>query len=277
MSIRVLLFLILSLPTLVFAESQGFKRTLYRPKKIENAEWILRNPSVGLYNGTDFNLKTWIRVDEHATLGIDEAGRAVQVIQTPTRTIAFLLSGDRKIKDIFLFAPSLLFAIDTQGEILQFQWPRWKEDRWPETRDRIALQGAFVAAGIYGAAAFLAHIYHVPLLGMEVVMAELSGLTGVGFLSAYRGILAYERMNQATDGFQPLGKRIANYQGSRPVWQNNEVIDYKLLGGSDDGSLLKLIEARIAAENDPEQHFNYKCEHDLLPRGIPPGEYEPQL
>lgn len=277
MCIRVLFFLILVLPTLVFAEDQGFKRTLQRPKIIENAEWISRNPAIGLYRGERLELKRWIQVDQNAYLGIDGDGRAIQIVQTPTRTLAFLLSGERKVIDLFLRAPSLLVAVDAKGGLLRFSWPRWKEDTWSEKRDRLAIEAGLLALGLNSAAGILAHVYHVPLFGMEVLLAEASGLVGIGFLQAYRGALTYERMNDSTDGFVQIGQKIAKFKSSQPVWENGEIIDYRLLGEGVDESLIKLIESQMAVENDPEQHFGYKCEHDLLPQGIPPGEYEPQL
>jgi hypothetical protein len=277
MNIRFLFVLVLALPTLVFAEDQGFRRTVQRAKIIENAEWISRNPAIGLYRGERIEFKRWIQVDSTAYLGIDEEGRAIQIVHTPTRTLAFLLSGERKIKDLFLWSPSLLLAIDAKGEILRFRWPTWKADTWSQKRDRLALEAGLIALGLNSAAGILAHLYHVPLLGMEVMLAEASGLVGIGFLQAYRGALAYERMNDSTDGFVSVGQKVAGFESSQPVWKDGEIVDYRLSAHGTNESLFKLIERQMPFENDPQQHFGYKCEHDLLPQGIPPGEYEPQL
>jgi hypothetical protein len=250
-----------------------FYQTIHSVLQVRNVEMIARNHDIGLYRGGTMALNSWIEVEHGAYLGIDREGRLLNVIQLPQRNIAFLLSGQRVIKDIFLKPPSNLFAIDKDGNLLRFNRRLWdKSDLSSIVRG--AAQSGVDAMCAIGVAAATASWFGISLLKPEFLATVGLGSAALIMVEGYRGMHAYEDQNQIPDGFDDIGRRVEGWRQSDLEWsQEGFIHDYILHGRKGAYRLSTLIEGFVTADLVPD--FNRKCEYDMLARGIPPENYEP--
>ncbi len=254
------------------AESCGFSQTIHGPMQFRQVEMISRVHSIGLWRGGDLVLNPWIRVGEKAYLGLDSAGHVLQVIELKDRTVAFLLSGDRKVKDLFFHPPGTLLAIDDQGQLLAYEQQVWKRSNSREILSRslinygVSMCTAGTGLWIYSMLA------NASFMSPEIVAAM--GVSSVGSLmiEAFRASVKFEKQNEITDGFKPIGSEVKNFRRSQFVRdEKGEIVDFELGEGY---SLRALIGPRVF---NRWGSFDWTCEHELLPRGIPPETYEPKL
>jgi len=252
-----------------------FYQTVHNSLHFRDVEMVARNHDIGLYRGGVVQLHSWIEVESGAYLGIDRDGRVLNVIQLPERNIAFLLSGKRVIKDIFLAPPSDLFAIDQQGEILRFNRPIWNTSVLPSIVRR-ALGNYVGAMCTVGAGAAVISWFGLSLWSPEVLVAIGLGSSGSMMLESFRAMVSYQQQNETTDGFDRIGRRFKGWRSSDYDWnEQGQVRDYVLRGRSGAVHLSDLVENFVTGQLAPD--FHRKCEYDLLARGIPPENYEPQF
>ncbi len=249
----------------------GFAKVIHGPFTFRQVELVSRFHSIGLWRGGVATLNPWIEVSEKAFLGIDQFGRVLNVIQLEDRTVAFVLSGERKIRDIFYLAPGILLAIDTSGHLLRYSSSEWSKhnlkDFIVEAGRNLGISQCLAATGL---AAF-SRMADVSIVAPEVLVSfGLAAVAGV-MIQGYRASAQFEAQNQITDGFEPLNMRLEGFHYAEMVrGPDGSIIDY-VRGGQ---SLVKSLEG---APLGPPVDFDKKCEHDLLPRGIPPQNYEPSL
>lgn len=250
-----------------------FYQTIHNTVQIPRVEMIARNHDIGLYRGGTIALTSWIEVEPGAYLGIDREGRLLNVIQLPQRNIAFLLSGKRVIKDIFLKPPSNLFAIDNDGKLLRFNRRLWNKSDLSSIVRGAARSGMDAVCAV-GVAAATASWFGISLLKPEFLATVGLGSATLIMLEGYRGMHAYEDQNQIPDGFDDIGRRVEGWQQSDFEWsQEGFIHDYILHGRKGAHRLSSLIEGFVTFDLAPD--FNRKCEYDMLARGIPPEKYEP--
>lgn len=257
------------------AETCAYSQTIHGPFTFNQVELISRVHSIGLYRGGTIRLQPWIEVSENAFLGIDGEGRVLNVLKLKDRTVAFLLSGGRKMKDLFFRAPGTLLGVDDSGQLLQFLPAKWSDSSTNKIV-RTSLRNYGVTMCSVGLGLLLySWLGEVPLDSVEI-LASL-GMASVGGLQIeiFRAMTKFEDQNESTDGFIPLGAEIPGFRRSDFVRSDRGVIEDYLLKSRDGDRLLgELTEGLVRDSND---HFDVKCEHELLARGIPPEEYEPKF
>ncbi len=254
----------------------GFAQTVHAPYPIAEVEMISRVDSVGLWRGGDVVLNPWIEISPSAYLGVDKQGRVLNVIKLKDRNVGFLLSGDRNIKDLFFHAPGHLLAIDAKGELLQYKQSDWEKH---SIREIIANSGLNFATTMCASGLALIS-YHwlsgVSLDSLEVVMSL--GLAGVASLMAegFRGAISFEKQNEMTDGFTPVHVKLEGFRHSRFIYAaDGTITDYMIKGRKGEQSLNTLAKSALLATTVTT--FDKTCAHDLLARGNPPKNYEPQF
>lgn len=268
-----LLQIVLMITTRAHAQGCGFAQTIHGPFTFKQVELVSRVHSVGLWRGGDITLKPWIEVSENAYLGLDKDGRALNVIRLKDRTIAFVLSGERKIKDLFFRAPGTLLAIDADGEVLRYEQRAWAQSSVREIVAKSFRNYGITMCSAGGLLWFYSWLAQVPLVSPEIVGSL--GLSSVSALliEAFRASVRFERQNESTDGFRALGVKVDKFHRSEFLrGPDGEIADYDLGEGR---SLQALLGTRT--EQWDEANFDLTCEHELLPRGIPPEVYEPRL
>jgi hypothetical protein len=253
------------------AQDCGFAQTIHGPFQFRQVEMVSRVHSIGTWRGGDVVLNPWIEISENAYLGIDRQGRVLNVLKLKDRTVAFLLSGERKIKDLFFRAPGQLTAIDDRGELLQYRQTQWQKTTVRSIVARSAMNYAatMCTAGL-GLFAY-SWFAQTPFLSPEVVGSlGLSSIAAV-MIEAFRASARFEKQNEDTDGFESLGVKVEGFRRSEFVrGETGRIEDYDL----GQGRSLARLSANAA---DEIAQFDVTCEHELLPRGIPPEEYEPKF
>ena len=272
----VLVLLLLCISGLALAKpvEREFAQTLHGYLTFYNVERILRVPSVGLYEGGPVRLQPWVEVGEKAFLGIDQNGRLLQVIKTEKAPVAFVLSGDHKMRDLFFDRVNQrLYAIDINGQLYLFDWTMWQGDRTEYNR-RLKRIPAIVVPMAVIANIFTSNTLGIPFYSEPALLSgSLVAVTATG-LQAIALTHYFERWNNATDGLKPLNSLIIDYRGSEFVRdESGAIVDYRLLGRESSISLMSRIPP--IEPSDSVGDFDYKCEHELLPRGIAPSRYEP--
>jgi hypothetical protein len=251
--------------------SCGFAQVIHGTLPFPQVELVSRFHSVGLWRGGDITLKPWIEVSEKAYLGIDQFGRVLQVLKLDDRTVAYVLSGERQVREIFYLAPGALVAIDKAGQLLLYSAAKWsnhnlKHFAFQAIRNFGASQ-CLVAAGLAAYSWFAEVALDSPELIASFGLATVSGLMIQGF----RASTKFEAENEITDGFEPLNLSLEGFHHADFVrGSDGSIVDYV----RGDQSLMSILGQ---ANLGPVVSFNKTCEHDLLPRGIPPGNYEPNL
>ncbi len=256
------------------AETCGYEQTIQGPFRFSEVELVSKAHAIGLYRGGEVTLNPWIEISDNAYLGIDPQGRLLNVLQVGPRTVAYVLSGDHKIKDVFYRKDGLLLAIDGGGRIFTFDWSLWEK---PQTREII-----YRALKRYGltlcnvGALLMAYAWSTDssLFAPESLASMGLAVSSGFFIEGFRAILEFEKQNEITDGLVPTKLSVDGYRLSDFVRDSKGVIvDYALSTASGVRPLSELIEGHssfIGAQN-----FDLKCEHFLLPTGINPGNYEP--
>lgn len=257
------------------ASNLAFNQTVHNTLQFREVEMIARNHDIGLYRGGALALNSWIEVEPGAYLGVDRDGRVLNVIQLPERTIAFLLSGKRKIKDIFLKPPSDLFALDGDGELLRFNRPLWNQSVLPAIVKR-GIKNYVGAMCAVGAGVATLSWFGLSLWRPEILMAIGMGSSGSFMFETFRAMVSYEQQNENTDGFDFINRRVDGWKQSDYEWdEQGYVRDYVLRGPNENQKLSSLVGDFVTGQITPD--FNHKCEYDVLARGIPPEVYEPQI
>lgn len=257
------------------AANLAFNQTVHNALQFRDVEMIARNHDIGLYRGGAVALTSWIEVEPGAYLGVDRDGRVLNVIQLPERTIAFLLSGKRKIKDLFLKPPSDLFALDDDGELLRFNRPLWNKSVLPSIVKR-GIRNYVGTMCAVGAGVATLSWFGLSLWRPEILMAVGAGSSGAMMIETFRALVSFEAQNENTDGFDFIHRRVDGWKQSDYEWdQQGQINDYVLRGLNGSQKLSHLIGDFVTGQVTPD--FNRKCEYDLLARGIPPEAYEPQL
>ncbi|MGE3757150.1 MAG: hypothetical protein AB7H97_05305 [Pseudobdellovibrionaceae bacterium] len=253
----------------------AFSQTVHNTLQFREVEMISRNHDIGLYRGGPLALTSWIEVEPGAYLGVDREGRVLNVVQLPDRTIAFLLSGRRKIKDLFLKPPSDLFALDSNNELLRFNRPHWNKSVLPAIVKR-GIKNYVGAMCAVGAGVATMSWFGLSLWRPEILMAIGMGSSGSFMLETFRAMVSFEHHNENTDGFDFINRRVDGWKQSEYEWDNQGYVkDYVLRGAKGNQQLSGLIDDFVTGNITPD--FNRKCEYSVLARGIPPEEYEPQL
>lgn len=253
----------------------AFYQTVHNTLQFREVEMIARNHDIGLYRGGSLALNSWIEVEPGAYLGVDRDGRVFNVVQLPERTIAFLLSGERKIKDIFLKPPSDLFALDDEGELLRFNRPLWNKSVLPAIVKR-GIRNYLGAMCAVGAGVATLSWFGLSLWSPELLMAVGIGSSGSLMIEAFRASVSYQGQNENTDGFDFIDRRVTGWKQSDYDWDDQGYVrDYVLRGHNGNQQLSKLVDNFVTGQITPD--FNRKCEYDILARGIPPEAYVPQF
>lgn len=251
----------------------AYNQTVHNTLQFREVEMVARNHDIGLYRGGALALTSWIEVEPGAYLGVDREGRVLNVIQLPERTVAFLLSGKRKIKDVFLKPPSDLFAIDSDGELLRFNRPLWNKSVLPAILKR-GVRNYVSSLCAVGAGVATLSWFGLSLWRPEILLAVGIGSSGSFMLESFRVLVSFEQQNENTDGFDYLDRRVEGWKQSDYEWDEKGYIrDYILRGRDGSYSLSQLVDNFVTGQVTPE--FNRKCEYDVLARGIPPEAYEP--
>lgn len=274
LNIKVSLVAVFFFSLTAYGESCRFAQVVYGSLPFQEVEMISRNPSVGLYRGADVTLRPWIEISEKAFIGVDQRGQVLNVLQLKTRTVAFLLSGEQKFKEVFFLPPGDLLAIDQNGEIFQFNRPFWEQSPVQDIVFK-ALRNSGVAICSVG----LALTTYSLAWGDSLFAPEILGSLGLGSISAimieaFRASTRFEYQNEKTNGFVSTGLKLKDFRRSDFVRDSNgQIVDYNLNVGGKELSLMNLIGWKIKRTDKAD--FDVLCEHELLPRGIPPREYEP--
>ena len=279
---RIFFALILILSLKAFAkdpstESCGaYAQTVQNRLSFSQVEMISRNHSVGLHREASLHLNPWIEVGPKAYLGLDQVGRAVQIIELKDRTVAFLLSGERRLKDLFLRYPNQLVAIDFKGNLLRFQWDLWQDD---QAKSLVKSALNFSVAGTCTAAFFsslMTQLSGAPISSLENLLTIGVAGSAAILIQLYATLIKYGERNDMTDGFAPLGVALADYKTGEAIRnEDGLIVDVELRDRSNRISLTELLSGIQIVP--ALKGFEYTCEHELLPRGIPSRQYEPQL
>lgn len=215
--IKLSLYIILSISG--FTVSAEFHHVLTTPLAL-NVDVVPRNTKVGEDESLHLRLYKWISVSEDMSVGLSERGEVFGVVsllktneqtgQKIRKNYAYLLSGTRDIREIFLDENETLWAIDHSGGVLVFDRREWL--RTPLMR---VLRDAGLSIvddiSIFGIL-FLTtkQIFFNPWDLGPMPTAIVAGLGAVGFgISQFlRGANRYERWNRTTDAFVSTGKNI---------------------------------------------------------------------
>lgn len=273
---RLILLLFSFLISLSMASAQatcGFAQTIEFPHRFSQVEAISRNHSIGLWRGGDVRLERYVQISQNAYLGIDKEGRLLNVIRLHDRVIGYLLSGERKIKDLFFHLPGQLLAIDQEDRLLQFSQKRWNKDSLRKIWTEAAFN--YTTAQCVTGMAVIAYswITGTPTDSLEIMAAlGLSGIAGLGS-EGLRVAAQFQDQNEVTDGFIPLNVRLEGFRNARYVFDNEGTItDYLLNTQKGETSLLRAAGQGLLDQPGPS--FDVTCAHDLLARGVPPQNYE---
>lgn len=273
---RIAFLLFLFTSSIVQAESCGFAQTIYGPFQFRQVELVSRVHSVGLWRGGDVVLNPWIEISENAYLGVDKYGQVLNVLRLKDRTVAFLLSGERKIKDIFFYAPGALLAVDVDGDLLSYEQSIWQRSTLKSILTQgLVNYGTTVCAAGLGLFA-LSWLSDTPYLAPEIVASLGLSSAAALMIEAFRAAVKFEKQNESTDGFRSLNVRFPELR--RTEFQRDGrglIADYLLSGGGKQKSLLQLVGHVLLQQG--KASFDVTCEHELLPRGIPPENYEPKF
>lgn len=224
-------FIYLSLSVSGFLSHAEFERTLVNPISY-TVDIVPRNTNVGEDESARLHFEKWISMSDEAVLGLTEAGQVYGVVsldklnqetgQKVRKNYAYLLSGERKISEIFLDTNDTLWAVDQRGEVLVFDRSEWLKTPMKKTARRIG-------KGLVNDLAYLTTLY---LVGKYMLLAEfmpdwdlgvmptliIGGMAGtaLGISQFLRAANTYEVMNRNTDAFvsthlfMNLGPDVAN-------------------------------------------------------------------
>lgn len=249
-----------------------FLETVSGARGFPESELVRRNHAVGLYEGVKPSLRPWVAAGKGAAVGVDARGRVYQMLETPQRRLAYLLSGKREIRAVFLSARGHLVAVDRGGALLQFDWNVWRKSPLPQiARSALKIYAVGVAAG---AAVVVAAQWAWlggwlggnPLLSVALTALGAAGsLITVGAMALNR----YGRLNEETDGFVPLaGPRLGRLNGF-----GREEGDYLLFTEKGAFSLREAL-AQAGWRQDVTGRFGVEARHELLPRGRDPKSHD---
>lgn len=264
-----------------------FNQTLHGYISFSEVEMVARNHAIGLYRGGKVRLQPWVAVSDQVSIGVDQEGRLLQIVtlldeydesgklKRQGRTLGFVLGPSQKIDDLFFAAPGLLIAIGRSGEVFSFSWDLWRKSKLPGILKRAGLITGATVCGV-GAITYVSACY----LGLSPLshpmLIQFFGLvtTTVGIQSFFVGA-RYESENETPNGLIADLGRVDNYKSSSFVrGRDGRIVDYILYSDKGRSSLRELIGSSFDLVNR-NQSFQKTCEHDLLPRGIPPKRYEP--
>jgi hypothetical protein len=264
-----------------------FEQSLQGSLSFRDVEFVRRNHAVGLHYSENLNLRPWTDAAADAALGVDAKGRAFHVLKLKDRTllrrddgslgyadgnVGYLLSGARAMRALFLTDAGHLFGLDSAGRLLQYSPELWERSAWPRiARRTIGYYGLTVLADCAAAVAS-SWLWS----GSPTIDAATWAVAGFGAVGPLIGWGAYalnrwERQNELTDGFTPIGGKIGALRGF-----DRDGDDYRLSTETGVHSLRALI-ARSEAHPEWTADFGVQEKHGRLPRGIPPKHYEPDF
>lgn len=167
-----------------------------------------QNPRVGDEETRELRFERWVWLSEKARIGLTSDGEVFGFVSHHEKNLAYLLSGRRKIQEIFLSSDERLWAIDRQGNVLEFS-----DQKWLARPLRTVLKN--VASGLADELAIFAGLY---ILGKEQLgnnwdLATLPTLilggmaaTSLAFMQVWKAAVMYGDLNRFPDAFQPTGK-----------------------------------------------------------------------
>lgn len=175
-----------------------------RPLSFRNVEVFRRNNTVGLQQKGELIFEKWFEVGPESKevvgfIGLTKEGRVYHLLQWKNRRIAYLLSGVRTIKDIFLDNEERLIAVDQNNQV----W-LYSPSKWLSSPLRFITQKG-MAITVAGSAALwgtLAIFFPELIQSSPLVPAFLS--VSIGFQTFFTMLARYEHLNNQPDGFISL-------------------------------------------------------------------------
>lgn len=299
---RVLQVILLFLPLTAFADHEpwpyprvySFYQTMEIPLRFEEVELLGRHAGVGGYRAEDIRLNRWVSVDNRVRtvsfprigarevsgdtyIGIDQHGRLIQLLQLADRRVAFVLSGDLKLKTFLLTTEWHLIAIAEDGRVFQFDQNLWSRNPMiPVLRNAllrwVGLLG-FGGLALWQASPWLEGFFP----GLSMQYAAATGAAGYTLLEFLNGARRYETANENHMGLREWTYVLPNFLRMEPELdpETELVLDYSLIGEEYNATVFSLLQPSLGFDPEARGNFAYRCEHELLPRGRAPGAPRP--
>lgn len=244
--------------------SCDYAQTVQSPFTFPQVEFINRKPAFGLRRTGALTLDPRVDIGENAWIGIDQDKRLLNVVKVGGRTLAFLLSGDRQIKDFFFRPPTTLVALDTDGKLLQFNWNEGAT-KWTR-RLMVRAQKLGGSVCVVGAAvATYALWFRVAPTEIDVWLSAVFGTVGVTMAHAFAELNVFDVNNERTDGLRDLGVVVSEFRRSefeRGTYGHIE--DYTLTTRDGSHSLNAILGDRLRVST---RGFGTDCAYALIPDG----------
>ena len=250
-----------------------FEQSLQGPLSFTNVEFVRRNHAVGLYYSENLTLRPWTSVSDEAHLGVDAKGRAFHILQLKDRRVGYLLSGQRRMRALFLSDSGHLFGLDSSGRLLQYSPEVWGKSAWSKiVRKTMGYYGLSVLAAVAttAGAQWLTSGGFPGIDGVTWAVAAFGSIASLMSWGAF-ALNRWERQNEMTDGFVPVGGKIGAVRS-----YDREGDDYRLNTETGVHSLREIV-AGSNWRPDWTENFHVQDKHEQLPRGIDPKTYEPEI
>ena len=186
-----------------------------RPLNFRNVEVFRRNNTVGLQQKGELNFEKWFEVGPESKevvgfIGLTKDGRVYHVLQWKTRRIAYLLSGVRTIKDIYLDNKERLIVVDQKNQVWLYSPSKWLSS---PVKSIVAKGVAMTTAGSAAIWGTLAIFFPDLIQSSPLVPTFLS--ISIGFQTFFTMLTRYEYLNNQPDGFVSLD---SGYEVGTQTW-----------------------------------------------------------
>jgi hypothetical protein len=217
-----------------------------RWRNFSTAELIAQNYGFGQIIDLQMDLSPYIQISRDAVLGLDHQGHVYQVLNVDGRRIAYMLSGNRKIRDLFLDSKGRLLALDQRGKVLVFSWNKWM---FPMPVRNMLTQRILLWAATFcatGAASAVVLALNNPQDLPSFALGLVVGMSAVvpALTTAHNFALDYEYRNENPDGFVETGERLIGYDHAEADGRCGDLIrDYALITKKGEVSLARMAQA----------------------------------
>jgi hypothetical protein len=277
---------ILSLPShaseLICTPRLDFYQTIDGTRVFGETEYLAQNHNVGLYRGSTMKLKPWITISDQATIGVDQNGNVVQILEFvdqhgQSRRVANFLSSKIQFHSVYLSTSGLLMAIDKKGELFVFDKKVWQNPKTNFDFQRIRRSWFYSVCGL-NTTALLATAGHGALVNEFMPAYFVAGVVGtIGLTMTHLTLAArkFEVANENPNGFVATSVRLNSpIKHLQYLWSDDhtQILDFELTLENREKALLSQglgqLEKKFLVAETRANDFDVQCEHLLLARGL---------